>query len=272
MPSMEKYRKRQIYAGILALGIVIAILVLPYAFAGLANYLNEAFADQDNKYVEMTEWDIDGDRTTPDEMSYYYWYNSSGDLNYNNITIVSGALEVEDNSTAGNVLNSSTLDLTEGNPYYVVYWKDYTAKDALEDGLVRIRLKISGLTSNEAHVITFYAGNVVLFTKSIAETEATTSINETFNVDIRDLMDAVIASPEKAYFKLKITNEPNFDGVSIAGSAAYKFNVNNPVKLETTLTVGGMLTAIVAFVAALFALPQYGLPNFNVTGKIGKRR
>ena len=98
MPSLESYRKRQIYAGILALGIVVIILVLPYAFAGLPAYLNETFANPDNKYTELSTWDIDADRTTPDEMSYYYWYNSSGDLNYNNITIVSGVLTVEDTS------------------------------------------------------------------------------------------------------------------------------------------------------------------------------
>lgn len=266
MPTLESYRKRQISAGILALGIVVIILVLPYGFAGLPAYLNKTFADPDHKYVELDTWDIDGDKQV-DGKSYYYWYNSSGALHRNNVTIVSGVLTVQDRTVI-----DGNISTDKGDPYYVVYWKGYTAKDALDDGLVKIRLVINGLTPSEAHTITFYAGDVVLFTKTISENEAIESINETFDVDVRDLMDAVIAHPDDAYFMLKITNEPNYNTVSIKDSAAYRYNTNNPVTLGTTLTVGGMLTAIVCFVAALFALPQYGLPNFNVVGKIGKRR
>lgn len=86
-------------------------------------------------------------------------------------------------------------------------------------------------------------------------------------------MDAVVNDGvDDAYFILKISNEPKYSGVSIAGSTAYKLNVANPITIDSALTVGGLVFTLAAFMGAVYALPQYSLPKFNITGRIGRRR
>ena len=266
--EMPFEKKRQIVAGVVATLVVLIATILPAAFVGAPGYLNATFADPDAKYVEDSNFDMDGNSALVSGKSFVYWYNSSGYLNKNNISLASGVESIDTNSTAGN--NMTTIDWNEGTPYHKLTFA-FTAKDALDDGVAKIQLKVSGFLSNKAHTITLSVGGVTLYTTTISKTDTTRTINKTVWVSPYQLMQAVVnEGVDESYFVLTVTGQ-NDTALTLSGSAMYVYNCTNPVSMDTALTLGGAVTMLYLFIAAMYAQPRYALPSLT-RGPIGKRR
>ena len=279
--NIDKARRSQRMAAFCALCILIGLLI-PFPVGGqLADWLNGSLAptDEDARYVKIATQDgvtFDMDSTAfrtgvSEYCSKYVWKNSSGYLNYNNVSHTAGVISVTALSTSGNnVSNSSTgPDWTQMHPEFRIYF-DYTAKDAYNDNVVRIRLYVSNLyvsSHKYARTITLSAGGVTFYTTTLAQTDTTNYIDKNITIDVNDLREAIINAGEKSYWKLTVTAQDTT--LSIANSAMYCYNVTKLTSRDDGLFIGGVIGVVLVWMGIFLVQPRYSLPFGKKKGKTG---
>ena len=266
----DNERTSQRKSAIVAIASVVAILLILPMGAGLADWQNEGGAPdaEGTRYAEITgqtgvTFDMDSTafKNSGSFRSYYVWENASGDVHYSNVTHTAGVLSVTVNATSG--LNSSAyLSWAVAKPYYSLYL-DYTALDAYNDNVVRIRLYISSLyvaANPYARTITLSAGGQTFYTTTLAKTDTDSYIDENITVGVNDLRRAIIedGGGKTAFFNLKVTAQDTT--LSIANSAMFAYSVTKLVQRDDYLMIFAAITMGALFVGSALVLPGVSLP------------
>jgi hypothetical protein len=265
--NVNSQRRAQRYAAMSAAMILVALLVMWPVGGAAADWLNSTWAptDEADRYQTVdTQDDVDfvmetgALKASGDEMSYYIWENSSGDVHYNNISNSAGSISVDsDTATSG-------VDIT-GNrswnvlPYFRIYF-DYTALEAYEDNVVQIRLHIQQLdpSQDKSRSITLSAGGVTFYSKSISASDTTDEIDKNITIDANQLREAIINAGEKSYFKLIVKGVD--DTIDISGSTMYTFASSNLVERDDPLMLFGALTIAATYLGIIAVQPHNSLP------------
>jgi len=268
--TTEKNRKSQRMVTVLALAILLGLLVIWPAGGGFADWMNaqNAPSDESTRYTEITSqtgvtFNMDSTqfKTSGSYKSQYVWKNTTGYVNYNNVTHTAGVISVTEQSTAGNNVSVETsLSWAQMYPEFRI-WFDYTAKAAYKDNVVRIRLYISGIyvsAHSYARTITLSAGGITFYTTSIAKDETKNYIDENITVNVNDLRRAIIADGDLSYFKLVITAQDTT--LTIANSAMYCYNVNKWFQRDDGLFFVGAFACAITFAGIFLVQPKYSLP------------
>ena len=275
--SENKARKSQRMAALTAVLILVGLLVIWPVGGGFADWANAANAPTDatDRYEAVATQDtvtFDMDATafknSGSYKSYYIWENSSGDVHYSNLTNTAGLITVTEDSTA-NVEITGNISWNV-NPYFRIYF-DYTAKQAYDDNVVRIRLYLSGVyvsAHEEARTITLTSGGVTFFTKTLPKTDTDTYVDENITINVNDLRRAIVNSGggEEAYFKLKITAQDTT--LSIANSMAYAYKVTKLTQRDDALFLIGAVACAITVSGIFLVQPKYSIP----LGKSGTRK
>jgi len=274
----NKNRKSQRKAAVVAVAILMGLLITWPIGGGFADWANasnaptdaadryEAVATQDTVTFDM---DATAFKNSGSYKSYYIWENASGDVHYSNVTQTAGVLTVTATSTANlAIIGNISWNV---NPYYRLYF-DYTAKQAYDDNVVRIRLYLNGVyvaAHEEARTITLTSGGITFFTKTLPKTDTDAYIDENVTINVNDLRRAIVNSPgagEEAYFMLKITAQDTT--LSILNSMAYAYKVTKLTQRDDALFLVGVI-AVAATAIGIFAVqPQYSIP----IGKTGPKK
>lgn len=278
--NLNNARKSQRMAALCALSIMV-LLILPFPIGGsLADSVNGSLApkDESDRFTEITGQDgvtFDMDSTSirtgvNEYSSYYVWQNSSGYTNYCNVSHTAGVVSVTATSTSGASVSDATngSDWTEMHPEYRIYF-DYTAQDAYDDNVVRIRLYLSNIYcsgNEEARTITLSAGGVTLYTKTLAESDTDNYIDTNITVDVNDLRQAIINDGYQSYFKLVVTAQDT--SFSFANSAMYNYDITQLMQRDDGLFIAGVMAVVLVWAGIFLVQPKYSLP----LGKKGKSK
>lgn len=273
--NINNARRSQRMAAFCAL-CILGLLIIPFPVGGqLADYLNGSLAptDTDSRFTKIAGQDdvtFDMDSTAirtgvSDYSSYYVWQNSTGYTNYCNVTHTAGVVSVTSSSTAGNDVTDATngSDWTEMHPEFRIYF-DYSAKEAYEDNVVRVRLYLSNLYvsgNTEARTITLTAGGVTFYTTTIGETDTDNYKDTNITIDVNDLRRAIINAGDQSYFKLTVTAQDT--SLSFAESAMYNYDVTKLTDRDDGLLVAGVIAVALAWAGVFLVQPRYSLPIGN---------
>jgi hypothetical protein len=312
--GQSQFRKAQNMAALLAIIILIGVILPIPIGAGFADWVNEVNAPVaiDDKYTEISTFDFDSAAIYSGSgyKGYFYWWNASGTQNKHNVTMVTAThnltanhLSKDDDNTYNNA-NGTLIDdyepqWTEGRPYWEVYF-NFTATDAYEDNVVRIRLVLEspntlsvGAGANEKGNWTISAGgkslistsddagdiddresvSVALTAGGVTFYETTLSATGDGEVDINvtvatnDLRQAIMNGGAESFFKLKVTGH-DIRPIEMDGSAFYSYNVARLFGRDDGLYLVSMISVICAALGIFLVQPRYTLP----IGRTGRRR
>lgn len=275
--SKPDIRRSQQAAAILAIIILSSLLLMFPVGGGFADYLNSIQAPEDEtlRFKEANSWstiDFDMDATAFKSnsgfKSYYVWYNTTGYKNYNNVTHTSGVISVNPTSTAGNTI-ASNISWSQGDPYFEIVF-DYTAKQMYDDNICKILLKLDSLyvsSHPKARTVTLTAGDVTLYSTTIAKTDTEGDLEQNITLDANKLREAIINKGIKSYLTLKITGQDTT--LTIAGSKTYTYNVTKLTGRDEALFFIGAITVAITFAGVFLVQPGYSLSFGRKNGKGG---
>lgn len=305
--GQTQFRKAQNMAALLALIILIGVILPIPIGAGFADWMNSVNApvEIDDKYAEINTFDFD-DAALEDGTGfkpYFYWVNASGDQQKHPVTMLSGALRAANESKDDDqlyIMNSAYDDIDddrevewEGNPdpHWIVYF-NYTAKDAYDDNVVRMKLNITSpnydpwndnTTSNvtisgkgliscsdadtddkEPCTVTFTAEGMdgtPLYKKTLSS-DGDGDVEEIITIDTNWLREAVMNEGATSFFKLEIWGHDIRD-VDISDSEMQSYNVNRLFGRDDGLYLVAMISVISAALGIFLVQPRYSLPIGN---------
>lgn len=279
--NSNQARKSQRWSAILAVIILAGLLIVWPAGGGFGDWINatNAPATENERYKEA-DWqddvtfNMDASASTfknsGSYRTYYIWENASGDIHYSNITHTDGVLSVTETATSG-VNITGNISWAGDLPYYRIYF-DYTAKQAYDDNVVRIKLYVGSIyvaANEKARTITLSAGDITFFTVTQAASDTDNYIDENITINVNDLRRAIINSGggAEAYFKLTVTGVD--ETLTIAGSVMYTYDVTKLAGRDDALFFVGAIACAVALAGVFLVQPKYSLPLGGIKGKKG---
>jgi len=265
-------RKSQRNAAVLAVCILLGLLLMFPIGGGFGDWLNEINAPDSasTRYAEVsTSFDMDSAAfiASGTYKSYYMWKNSTGVLNYNNVSHTAGVISVTNlcpggetsiisNFTAG----TSNVSWAMMKPYFSIYF-GYSARNAYDDNVVLCRLRLASIyvsANAYARTITLSAADQVFYTVTQAQTDSDTYIDVNVSFNVNDLRRAIIAGGAESYFKLKVTAMDT--SLSIASSGMFAYNVTRLTGRDDALFFIGALACALTLVGVPLVQPRYSLP------------
>lgn len=310
--GQTQFRKAQNMAALLALIILIGVILPIPIGAGFADWMNSVNApvEIDDKYTEINTFDMD-DAALEDGTGYkpyFYWVNASGDQQKHSVYMNGGfitAANVSKDDDQAYIMVPNYEDVAEallgddshveweGNPdpHWIVYF-NYTAKDAYEDNVVRMKLNITSASESDADLL---PSNVTIAGKgliSCSEDDATRDketctvtftaegmdgtplykktlsadgdgdVEELITIDTNWLREAVMNEGATSFFKLEIWGHDIRD-VDISDSEMQSYNVNRLFGRDDGLYLVAMISVISAALGIFLVQPRYSLPIGN---------